>query len=62
MPGTFFADEAPAGADWVAVLREVAHAYRRIAREHPRAFPLLATRRFASLPQSGNPSQPGQRS
>jgi AcrR family transcriptional regulator len=34
--------------DWVAVLRRVAHAYRRIAREHPKAFPLLATRRFAS--------------
>ncbi len=34
--------------DWIATLREVAHAYRRIAHEHPRAFPLLATRRFAS--------------
>jgi AcrR family transcriptional regulator len=34
--------------DWIAVLRDVAHAYRRIAHEHPNAFPLLATRRFAS--------------
>lgn len=34
--------------DWIAVMREVAHAYRRIARAHPNAFPLLATRRFAS--------------
>lgn len=34
--------------DWIAVLREVAHAYRRIALAHPQAFPLLATRRFAS--------------
>jgi len=46
---------APIGAaasdgttDWVAVLRQVAHAYRRIAHDHPNAFPLLATRRFAS--------------
>jgi AcrR family transcriptional regulator len=35
-------------SDWVAVLRQVAHAYRRIAHDHPKAFPLLATRRFAS--------------
>lgn len=34
--------------DWVAALREVAHAYRNVAHTHPRAFPLLATRRFAS--------------
>lgn len=34
--------------DWIAALREVAHAYRRLAHEHPKAFPLLATRRFAS--------------
>jgi AcrR family transcriptional regulator len=34
--------------DWIATLREVAHAYRRVAHDHPRAFPLLATRRFAS--------------
>jgi AcrR family transcriptional regulator len=36
--------------DWLATLREVARAYRRIAHDHPRAFPLLATRRFASEP------------
>ena len=34
--------------DWIAVLRDVAHAYRQIAHDHPLAFPLLATRRFAS--------------
>lgn len=34
--------------DWVAALRGVAHAYRRVAHDHPKAFPLLATRRFAS--------------
>ena len=37
-----------ASTDWVAVLRAVAHAYRRIAHAHPKVFPLLATRRFAS--------------
>jgi AcrR family transcriptional regulator len=37
-----------ANPDWVGALREVANEYRRIAHEHPRAFPLLATRRFAS--------------
>ena len=35
-------------ADWIDTLRDVAHAYRRIAHDHPQAFPLLATRRFAS--------------
>jgi AcrR family transcriptional regulator len=34
--------------DWVGALRAIAHAYRRIAHEHPNAFPLLTTRRFAS--------------
>ena len=34
--------------DWLATMRAVAHAYRRVAHDHPRAFPLLATRRFAS--------------
>jgi len=34
--------------NWIGALREVAHAYRRIAHDHPKAFPLLATRRFAS--------------
>ena len=36
------------GDDWIGVLREVAHAYRRIAHDHPKAFPLIPTRRFAS--------------
>lgn len=36
------------GDDWIGVLRDVAHAYRKIAHDHPNAFPLLATRRFAS--------------
>ena len=35
-------------ADWIELLRGVAHAYRGIAHAHPNAFPLLATRRFAS--------------
>ncbi|NVB82639.1 MAG: TetR family transcriptional regulator [Kofleriaceae bacterium] len=35
-------------ADWVDAMRKVAHAYRNVARLHPKAFPLLATRRFAS--------------
>jgi AcrR family transcriptional regulator len=34
--------------DWVQALRRIAHAYRGIAHAHPRAFPLLATRRFAT--------------
>ncbi|MEO8845226.1 MAG: TetR/AcrR family transcriptional regulator C-terminal domain-containing protein [Kofleriaceae bacterium] len=34
--------------DWIGTLREVAHAYRGVAHAHPNAFPLLATRRFAS--------------
>ncbi len=34
--------------DWVEALRRIAHAYREIAHAHPRAFPLLATRRFAT--------------
>jgi AcrR family transcriptional regulator len=38
----------PPSRDWIEILRAVAHAYRRMAREHPRAFPLLATRRLAS--------------
>ncbi len=35
-------------ADWVDALRALATAYREIAHEHPKAFPLLATRRFAT--------------
>jgi AcrR family transcriptional regulator len=37
-----------AGGDWVAALRGLAHAYRALSRRHPKAFPLLATRRFAT--------------
>ncbi len=37
-----------APGDWLEALRRVARAYRNIAREHPHAFALLATRRFAS--------------
>ena len=36
------------GDDWVATLRAVAQAYRGIALAHPKAFVLLATRRFGS--------------
>lgn len=38
---------APA-EDWVALLRGVAHRYRGLAHAHPKAFPLVATRRFAT--------------
>jgi AcrR family transcriptional regulator len=34
--------------DWVEVLREIARAYRALARKHPNAFPLIATRRFTT--------------
>ena len=34
--------------DWLSTMRDLAHAYRRVAHDHPRAFPLLATRRFAT--------------
>ncbi len=34
--------------DWVEALRDVARAYRGLARKHPNAFPLVATRRFAT--------------
>ena len=36
------------GRDWVAAMRGLAHAYRDLSRRHPKAFPLLATRRFAT--------------
>ena len=39
---------APPSPDWIEILRAVAHAYRRVALDHPRAFPLLATRRLTS--------------
>ena len=34
--------------DWIHTMRHLAHAYRQVAHDHPKAFPLLATRRFAS--------------
>lgn len=34
--------------DWIDALRKLAHAYRRLAHLHPKTFPLLATRRFAT--------------
>lgn len=34
--------------DWIATMRSLAHAYRQVGHDHPKAFPLLATRRFAS--------------
>ena len=34
--------------DWVEMLREIARAYRGLARKHPNAFPLIATRRFTT--------------
>ena len=37
-----------APSDWVEALREIARAYRGLAREHPNAFPLVATRRFTT--------------
>jgi AcrR family transcriptional regulator len=39
---------APGAVDWVPALRDVARAYRGLAHEHPNAFPLVATRRFAT--------------
>ena len=39
---------APETDDWVEALREIARAYRGLARKHPNAFPLIATRRFAT--------------
>lgn len=38
----------PPSKDWIEILRSVAHAYRKVALTHPRAFPLLATRRLQS--------------
>jgi len=39
---------APEATDWVEALREIARAYRGLAHKHPNAFPLIATRRFAT--------------
>jgi AcrR family transcriptional regulator len=41
-------DVAPSASDWVAALRALARAYRGLSRQHPKAFPLVATRRFAT--------------
>jgi AcrR family transcriptional regulator len=40
--------DASAADDWIDALRKLAHAYRKLAHKHPNAFPLLATRRFAT--------------
>lgn len=39
---------APGSESWKTRALRVAHDYRAISRRHPRAFPLLATRRFAT--------------
>jgi AcrR family transcriptional regulator len=36
------------GGEWIDALRRLAHAYRALAQQYPKAFPLLATRRFAT--------------
>ena len=41
------ASEQPPG-DFIDALRKLAHAYRALAHAYPNAFPLLATRRFAT--------------
>ena len=39
--------EVPAhGGNWIDRVRGFAHSYRALAHAHPKAFPLLATRRF----------------
>lgn len=40
--------EASSGGDWIDALRKLAYGYRGLAHQHPHAFPLLATRRFAT--------------
>lgn len=44
--GALIADEKT--DDWIGTMRSLAHAYRQVGHDHPKAFPLLATRRFAS--------------
>ena len=34
--------------EWIDALRGLAHAYRALSHQYPKAFPLLATRRFAT--------------
>src|SRR5581483_10381334 len=41
-------DVASSTSDWVSAMRDVARAYRGLAHRHPKAFPLVATRRFAT--------------
>jgi len=36
------------GDDWIDALRRLARAYRGLSQHYPKAFPLLATRRFAT--------------
>jgi AcrR family transcriptional regulator len=36
------------GGDWTEALRDVARAFRGLARRHPRAFPLVASRTFST--------------
>ena len=45
--------EKEAGEHWQPFLQAVAHAVRRIATEHPLAFPLVATRHPAAPGQAG---------
>jgi AcrR family transcriptional regulator len=40
--------EAAREGDWIDAFRQLARAYRKLATLHPKAFPLLATRRFAT--------------
>ena len=40
-------EPSPEG-DWIEALRRLAHGYRKLAHDHPHAFPLLAMRRFAT--------------
>lgn len=40
--------EQSAPGDWIDAFRKLAHGYRRLAHQHPNAFALLATRRFAT--------------
>jgi AcrR family transcriptional regulator len=39
--------------EWIEALRRLAHAYRTLAHQYPKAFPLLATRRFATAETYG---------
>ena len=40
--------EPSSTGEWIDALRKLAHGYRRLAHQHPHAFPLLAMRRFAT--------------